>query len=178
MRSARAVVVIDQKDRRRKNGEELDTRRALAAALVTLGGLSPRPSARTEERLVGRMKRFMDVPGGFPYGFIECEETKLRFSRDVYVHRKQMEGLQIGDQVSFTLMLNSKGEPQARNVMKLEDTVLSADVAVQDPNLMDERQARLRCTGCTVVPLLVSKKDLARVYGLLQLHSRMLHIES
>ena len=88
------------------------------------------------------MKRFMDVPGGFPYGFIECEETKLRFSRDVYVHRKQMEGLQIGDQVSFTLMLNSKGEPQARNVMKLEDTVLSADVAVQDPNLMDERQAK------------------------------------
>lgn len=70
---------------------------------------------------VNLARRFMDVPGGFPYGFIECEETKLRFSRvtrlqrrqplwrslqqllhpsslpqDVYVHRKQMEGLQIG----------------------------------------------------------------------------------
>ena len=25
--------------------------------------------------------RFMDVPGGFGYGFIDCEETKLRFTR-------------------------------------------------------------------------------------------------
>ncbi|CAK9035491.1 DEAD-box ATP-dependent RNA helicase 40 [Durusdinium trenchii] len=96
---------------------------ALAAALAALGGLAPRAPARTEERLVGRIKRFMDVPNGYGYGFIDCEETKLRFSRDVYLHRNQMEGLQIGDEVSFSLMFNSKGEPQARNVTKLEDMV-------------------------------------------------------
>ncbi|CAE7590769.1 unnamed protein product [Symbiodinium sp. CCMP2592] len=86
----------------------------------------------------------MDVPGGFGYGFIDCEETKLRFTRDVYVHRNQLEGLQIGDEVTFTLMLNSKGEPQARNVMKLEDALLLSSgqaMQTQDLHLMDENQA-------------------------------------
>ncbi|CAJ1431633.1 unnamed protein product [Effrenium voratum] len=72
---------------------------------------------------------FMDVPGGYGYGFIDCEETKLRFTRDVYLHRNQMEGLQIGDEVSFSLMFNAKGEPQARNVMKLENSLLTPAAA-------------------------------------------------
>lgn len=112
------------------------------SAALAFAGVPLRPR---EERLVGRVKRFMDVPGGFGYGFIDCEETKLRFTRDVYVHRNQLEGLQIGDEVTFTLMLNSKGEPQARNVMKLEDALLLSSgqaMQTQELHLMDENQAK------------------------------------
>ena len=98
------------------------------------------------------MKRFQDGPAG-GYGFIDCDETKLRFTRDIYIHRNQMIGLQIGDEVSFTISLNNKGEPQARNVMKREDALLLRAGAVHGmvpegpagpsaPNLMDEHQAR------------------------------------
>ena len=38
---------------------------------------------------VNLARRFMDVPNGFPYGFIECEETKLRFSRVTRLQRRQ-----------------------------------------------------------------------------------------
>eukprot|EP00439_Symbiodinium_sp_Y106_P065630 s1513_g10.t1 len=105
-----------------------------------------------EERFIGRVKRFQDGPAG-GYGFIDCDETKLRFTRDIYIHRNQMIGLQIGDEVSFTISLNNKGEPQARNVMKREDALLLRAGAVHGmvpegpagpsaPNLMDEHQAR------------------------------------
>lgn len=77
-----------------------------------------------EERLIGRIKRYVDMPGGGGYGFIDCEDTKLRFSRDVYIHKNQMHGLTIGDSVSFTIVRNNKGEPQARNVMRSEDALM------------------------------------------------------
>ena len=108
-------------------------------------------SDRNEERFIGRVKRFQEGPGG-GYGFIDCDEAKLRFTRDIYIHRNQMVGLQIGDEVSFTIVLNNKGEPQARNVMKREDALLLRASAVHGmvpegpttatSSLMDEHQAR------------------------------------
>merc|ERR1712194_808907 len=77
-----------------------------------------------EERFIGRIKRYVDTPDGGGYGFIDCEDTKLRFSRDVYIHKNQMAGFQIGDQVSFTFVRNQKGEPQARNLIRPEDAIL------------------------------------------------------
>ena len=105
-----------------------------------------------EERFTGRVKRFQEAPGG-GYGFIDCDEAKVRFTRDIYIHRNQMVGLQIGDEVSFTITLNNKGEPQARNVMKREEALLlraghvhgmvpGPDVPAATSNLMDEHQAR------------------------------------
>jgi len=94
------------------------------------GHMRPRPlNARSapsleDERFVGRIKRYVEMPSGGGYGFIDCEETKLRFTRDVYIHRNQMHGLQIGDEVTFTIVRNAKGEPQARNVMRAEDAAL------------------------------------------------------
>ena len=113
---------------------------------------APPADRSNEERFIGRVKRFQDGPAG-GYGFIDCDETKLRFTRDIYIHRNQMIGLQIGDEVSFTIALNNKGEPQARNVMKREDALLLRAGAVHGmvpegpagpsaPNLMDEHQAR------------------------------------
>jgi len=77
-----------------------------------------------DDRFEGRIKRYVDMPGGGGYGFIDCEDTKLRFSRDVYIHKNQMAGFAIGDLVSFQLTRNNKGEPQARNVMRPEDALL------------------------------------------------------
>jgi len=73
----------------------------------------------------GRIKGFYEMPsgGGGGYGFIDCSETKIRFGRDVYIHARQMHGFRIGDSVSFTVVRNQKGEPQARNVMRIEDAV-------------------------------------------------------
>lgn len=76
-----------------------------------------------DERLIGRIKRYVDMPGGGGYGFIDCEDTKLRFSRDVYIHKNQMNGMNIGDSVSFQVIRNAKGEPQARGVMRAEDAL-------------------------------------------------------
>lgn len=84
-----------------------------------------------DEIFVGRIKRYTDLPSGGGYGFIDCEDIKLRFSRDVYIHKNQMQGLSIGDSVSFTIVRNSKGEPQARNVMRSEDAQLLRHVAQQ-----------------------------------------------
>ena len=72
-----------------------------------LGGAG---GAGGEERYIGRIKRYQDGPLG-GYGFIDCDEVKSRFSRDVYIHKNQMIGFQIGDEVSFTIALNNKGEP-------------------------------------------------------------------
>merc|ERR1712146_98077 len=85
----------------------------------------PRPPLNLEEEVfLGRIKRYVDMPNGGGYGFIDCEETKLHFSRDVYIHKNQMNGLQPGDQVAFTISRNQRGEPQARNVMRGEDAPL------------------------------------------------------
>mmetsp|Transcript_59606 Transcript_59606/g.129028 ORF Transcript_59606/g.129028 Transcript_59606/m.129028 type:complete len:573 (-) Transcript_59606:38-1756(-) len=94
----------------------------------------------------GRIKRYVDLPNGGGYGFIDCEECKVRFGRDVYIHKNQMVGFTIGDEVSFAIIRNQKGEPQARNVMKTEDAVIlrasqSAQVA---PNLPPEAQGLMR----------------------------------
>ena len=48
------------------------------------------------------------------YGFIDCEETKLKYGRDVYVNGKGLNDLRIGEQCSFTISLNQKQEPQVR----------------------------------------------------------------
>merc|ERR1712137_728721 len=77
-----------------------------------------------QERFVGRIKRYVDLPSRGGYGFIDCGETRMRFARDVYIHKNQMLGFNVGDQVSFTIVRNSRGEPQARNVMTREDAVL------------------------------------------------------
>lgn len=37
--------------------------------------------AGLQKRMHDHVIRFMDVPNGYGYGFIDCEETKLRFSR-------------------------------------------------------------------------------------------------
>jgi endonuclease/exonuclease/phosphatase family metal-dependent hydrolase/cold shock CspA family protein len=56
------------------------------------------------------------------YGFIHCPALKEGFDRDIYIHKAQVpEGASCGCSLSFGLHLNSKGQPQARNVSLLHD---------------------------------------------------------
>jgi len=73
-----------------------------------------------EHRFSGHIRRFFGEKNT-GYGFIDCAETKARYGYDVYIHARQMHRCEVGDDVSFSIIRNAKGEPQARNVVKAED---------------------------------------------------------
>jgi len=67
----------------------------------------------------GRVKSF-NVSRGF--GFITCPELQYAFGgRDIYVSQKEVHGeaLGIGQEVEFELVLDAKGQPQAKSVIRL-----------------------------------------------------------
>lgn len=92
---------------------------AVPAAVGTSSPGSPTQAKDSEERMFGRIRDYNES-GGF--GFIECDEAKIRFGMDVFIHRRQMHNLQKGDEVSFVVIRNSNGQPQARQVCRAEDT--------------------------------------------------------
>ncbi len=51
-------------------------------------------------------------PGGM-YGFLKCDETFQAFGKDCWVHHQQIGEFNEGDAVSFTLVTNKDGHPQA-----------------------------------------------------------------
>lgn len=70
-----------------------------------------------QQYYTGSVARF-DLSKG--YGFIQCEATKHRYQRDVFL-RKNMYidmDLQLGELVTFQVELSEKGFPQARNVTR------------------------------------------------------------
>jgi len=69
------------------------------------------------KRFLGRIKRFFGGKAA-GYGFIDCPEARARYGYDVYLHAKQMHGCEVGEFVSFTIVRNAKGEPQARNLVR------------------------------------------------------------
>lgn len=73
----------------------------------------------TEERYYGLIRDYNESQG---FGFIECDDAKMRYGMDVFIHRRQMFGLAKGDEVSFVIVRNSQGQPQARHVIKKEET--------------------------------------------------------
>ena len=73
----------------------------------------------SEERYYGLIRDYNESQG---FGFIECEDAKMRFGMDVFIHRRQMFGLKKDDEVSFVIVRNSQGQPQARHVIKKEET--------------------------------------------------------
>eukprot|EP00913_Durusdinium_trenchii_P014193 g13320.t1 len=76
----------------------------------------------TEERYYGLIRDYNESQG---FGFIECEDAKFRYGMDVFIHRRQMFGLAKGDEVSFVIVRNSQGQPQARHVIKKEEPLAS-----------------------------------------------------
>merc|ERR1712113_933905 len=49
--------------------------------------------------------------GGF--GFVDCPDLRLQYNRDVWLHHEQLREFNVGDNVSFNMVLNKSGHPQA-----------------------------------------------------------------
>jgi len=64
----------------------------------------------TDNRLTGTIKTFNEANG---YGFIDCGEVKAAFNNDVFLHYRQLGGFNVGDEVTFTIMVNKERKPQA-----------------------------------------------------------------
>lgn len=76
----------------------------------------------------GVLKSFSNHNG---YGFIMCPELRNAYGRDVFVHAAELPNeVDCGAELTFTVGLNSKGQPQAHNV-KLVDTWESDELAGQ-----------------------------------------------
>lgn len=75
-------------------------------------------SLEDENRYYGSIRDYNES-GGF--GFLECPAARARFGMDVWIHRRQMFGFKVGDEVSFVVCRNHTGQPQARQVIKSSD---------------------------------------------------------
>lgn len=93
--------------------QALQKRPELAPAVVVAScpDLTYAPAkACTERREVGFIKSFNNQNG---YGFISSSEVQDIFGCDAFLHRRQMGSCQVGQQVSFAIMLNEVSKPQA-----------------------------------------------------------------
>ena len=75
---------------------------------------------REEKRYDGTVKCFYGEKHT-GHGFIYCPEIYNRTGQDVYLHARQAHRCEVGDEVSFTVVFNSRREPQARSVVKKEE---------------------------------------------------------
>lgn len=67
----------------------------------------------TSRRFVGVVKSFNTSTG---FGFISCDDTYAVFGRDVFLFANQRNGSDVGDQVSFTIEMSSRGFPRAKDI--------------------------------------------------------------
>eukprot|EP00747_Dinoflagellata_sp_TGD_P169647 gnl/TRDRNA2_/TRDRNA2_199154_c0_seq1.p1 gnl/TRDRNA2_/TRDRNA2_199154_c0~~gnl/TRDRNA2_/TRDRNA2_199154_c0_seq1.p1 ORF type:complete len:323 (-),score=86.48 gnl/TRDRNA2_/TRDRNA2_199154_c0_seq1:132-1100(-) len=70
-------------------------------------------SAASAGRYRGKIKSFNTEKG---FGFIDCPQAHAEYNRDVFVHKSQMGDLQVGAPVSFSVEMNQKGMPQAKDL--------------------------------------------------------------
>jgi len=83
-----------------------------------LSGLGDAGSAPAQV-YTGFLKTFSPKDG---YGFIDCPALFDRFGRDVFIHAMHVpSGLSCGQCVSFSIDLNKRGQPQAKNVLVCEE---------------------------------------------------------
>eukprot|EP00929_Paragymnodinium_shiwhaense_P111804 TRINITY_DN80088_c0_g1_i1.p1 TRINITY_DN80088_c0_g1~~TRINITY_DN80088_c0_g1_i1.p1 ORF type:complete len:1490 (+),score=369.35 TRINITY_DN80088_c0_g1_i1:276-4745(+) len=118
-------------------------------ASTTAGGAStsrfvmaPRiPPTKSEPIYVGTVKSFHEETG---FGFLSCPATYVLYRRDVFLHYRQMKatGLQVNDRVCFKVELNSRGQPQARQVNRVDpDGNEITDAAIATGRLSPETPA-------------------------------------
>jgi len=66
---------------------------------------------------LGKLKSYNSRTG---YGFLESEQTHAIYNTDVYIHKSQVPSpWTIGQQVEFAVQQNSRGQPQASDVLWL-----------------------------------------------------------
>jgi len=61
---------------------------------------------------VGTLKEYNPDKG---FGFVECSDSHRLFDTDVFIHKNEVElmNAQVGEEVTFAVQLNAKGQPQA-----------------------------------------------------------------
>jgi len=72
------------------------------------------PEPTGDERYVGKIITYR--PGAM-FGFIQCDDTYTMYGKDVWTHQAQLGNFSEGDEVSFSLVLNKDGHPQAVNLV-------------------------------------------------------------
>jgi len=78
------------------------------------GGGGGKPDEQGElGQFTGPIKSFNQKNG---YGFIDCAELKAQGYNDVFLHHQQLGDHKVGEQVTFTAYVNSKGQPQAKDL--------------------------------------------------------------
>lgn len=63
----------------------------------------------------GTIMHFNEEKG---WGFIQCEDTRNMFGKDIFVHKREFEASMLGNSelVTFTVELTRDGRPEAKNV--------------------------------------------------------------
>ena len=75
------------------------------AALCELAAQKPSP------RYIGTITHFYPEK---QYGFIKCDEVKKAYGLDTFLSNLELGPFAVGSTVSFTLVVNKHGKPQAR----------------------------------------------------------------
>mmetsp|Transcript_80290 Transcript_80290/g.227380 ORF Transcript_80290/g.227380 Transcript_80290/m.227380 type:complete len:304 (+) Transcript_80290:108-1019(+) len=95
----------------------------LATKLLGKGGGPAKKRSRPDESILGEfvgvIKRFNPTSG---FGFIACDEVKaLGYDNDVFLHSSQFGNFEVGARVKFTCYLNTKNQPQCRDLEDASD---------------------------------------------------------
>jgi len=69
----------------------------------------------TDRRFTGKVLCFESAKN---FGFITCSELWEIFHKDVWVHKEQLHGFCVGQLVTFRVVINKRGHPQAVNLMQ------------------------------------------------------------
>mmetsp|Transcript_44351 Transcript_44351/g.77911 ORF Transcript_44351/g.77911 Transcript_44351/m.77911 type:complete len:373 (+) Transcript_44351:126-1244(+) len=79
----------------------------------TRGGMGREMEEEQDPRYVGTIHTFNPDKH---FGFIQCNETSTLYQKDVFVSDKEIGNFQVGDTISFRVVLNQRGHPQARDL--------------------------------------------------------------
>mmetsp|Transcript_37192 Transcript_37192/g.104963 ORF Transcript_37192/g.104963 Transcript_37192/m.104963 type:complete len:483 (-) Transcript_37192:83-1531(-) len=94
------------------NPQAYDLKEAVGSEVWLLSGMSE--NSQDKEVYVGEIKSFSTSHG---YGFIDCPALHAQYGRDVFVHQSQLEGLHVGNAVTFQMQVK-RGQPQAYHVSR------------------------------------------------------------
>jgi len=61
------------------------------------------------------------------FGYISCSELRARFNKDMWVHKEQLANFGIGQLVSFMVILNKQGHPQAVDLQPMTSQQFQID---------------------------------------------------
>lgn len=80
-------------------------------------GTSTEIEGVTDIRHEGTIKSFNETRG---FGFIQCDVLMEQFGADVFLHKVQFQGFEVGQEVSFEVFLNKDGKPQGKELLSAD----------------------------------------------------------